>query len=189
MLALGSLPACGGSSAAQRVNLPPPTERSVLGPGDIFVMEIIGEKDLPKEYQVAADGSVDLPYVHTLKVAGLEAPDVARMVREQLISRKILKDPSVIVQVKEFHSRRVTLLGQVAKPGSYPYTPGLTLVEAVSLAGGLTPIAADRVNLTRKLESGETRTVEVQVDGIMEGNAPDIPLQAGDQMYVHERLF
>ena len=171
------------------MNLPAATEKSVLGPGDIFTLEVVGEKDLPREYQVAADGTVDLPYVHTVKVVGLEAPEVARLVRKRLIEQKILTDPSVIVQVKEYHSRRVTLLGQVAKPGSFPYTVGLTLVQAVSLAGGLTAIAHDdRVNLTRKTDTG-TRTAVISIDSIMEGKSPDIPLQPGDRIYVHERLF
>lgn len=162
----------------------------MLGPGDVFMVEIVGEKELPKEYQVAADGTVELPYVQTLKVGGLAAPEVARLIRQRLIDKKILVDPSVIVQVKEFHSRRITLLGQVSSPGSFPYTPGLSFVGAVSLAGGLSPLAnADSVTLTRKLDNGGTRTVVVDADDIIEGRAPDFQLQPGDQIYVRERLF
>jgi polysaccharide export outer membrane protein len=182
--------ACRGQQPKNRVNLPEPSESGVLGPGDVFTLEIVGEKDLPKEYQVSADGTVDVPYVHTLKVLGLEAPEVARLVRQRLMVEKYLADPSVIVQVKEFHSRRVTVLGQVAKPGSFPFTPGLSLIQAVSLAGGLTAIAdADRVNITRKGKAGRTHTAVVSVESITEGASPDIPLQAGDQIFVHDRLF
>jgi polysaccharide biosynthesis/export protein VpsN len=182
--------ACGGSGGMQRVNLPPPSERTVVGPGDVFTMQIVGEKDLPTDYQIAADGSVDLPYIHSVKVAGLEAPEVARLIRERLIENKILNDPSVIVQVKEYHSRRITLLGQVAKPGTFPFTPGMTLIQAVSLAGGFSAIAnTDKVNLTRKADDGRTYTAVLAVGQIMEGKSPDIPLQAGDQIYVYERLF
>lgn len=181
--------ACRGAPVKNRVDLPDATERSVLGPGDIFTLEIVGEKDLPKEYQVAADGSVDVPYIHTIQVLGMEAPEVARLVRAQLIEQKFLADPSVIVQVKEFHSRRITVLGQVAKPGSFPFTPGLTLIQAVSLAGGLTAIAdEDRVNITRKGKN-KSHTAVVSVDAITEGASPDIPLQAGDGIFVHQRLF
>src|SRR6478735_723565 len=112
--------ACSSNQGAHQSTLPPPTERYVLGPGDTFTLEIVGEKDLPHEYQVASDGTVDFPYVHTLKVADLEAQQVARLVRERLIAEKVLSDPSVVVQVKEYASRHVTLLGQVSKPGSYP---------------------------------------------------------------------
>jgi polysaccharide export outer membrane protein len=181
---------CRGRPPKNNVNLPAPSESGVLGPGDVFTIEIVGEKDLPKEYQVAADGTVDVPYVHTVQVLGLEAPEVARLLRKRLMEEKYLADPSVIVQVKEFHSRRVTVLGQVAKPGSFPFTPGLSLIQAVSLAGGLTAIAdADRVNITRKGKADRTHTAVVSVESITEGASPDIPLQAGDSIYVHDRLF
>ena len=188
-LLLATAAACASNAAVHRSNLPPPTERNVLGPGDTFTVEIVGEKDLPHEYQVASDGTVDFPYVHTLKVADLEAQEVARLMREHLISEKILLDPSVVVQVKAYASRQVTLLGQVAKPGSYPLVPGMSLIQAISQAGGLTAVASgSHVNLTRKTAKGQ-RTVEVDVESITEGKAPDVPLQAGDQIYVHERIF
>jgi polysaccharide export outer membrane protein len=181
--------ACAASPAVHSSNLAPPTERNVIGPGDLFTLEIVGEKDLPHEYQVASDGTVDFPYVHTLHVADLEAQEVARLVREHLISEKVLTDPSVVVQVKEYASRHVTLLGQVAKPGSFPLVPGMSLIQAISQAGGLTAVAsASHVNLTRKTGKGQ-QTVEVDVGAINEGRAPDVPLQAGDQIYVHERIF
>jgi protein involved in polysaccharide export with SLBB domain len=180
---------CGSQSAPRATTLPPPSEKTVIGPGDVFSMQIVTEKDLPAEYQVASDGTVDLPYVQTLSVAGLEPQEIARLVRQHLIQKKILTDPIVVVQVKEYHSRTVILLGQVAKPGSFPLTPGLSLMQAISLAGGLTAIANDdNVTLTRKVDKG-TKTVNVSVDAITDGKAPDVPLQAGDRIYVHERLF
>jgi polysaccharide biosynthesis/export protein VpsN len=181
--------ACSSSRGGHPSNLAPPTERYVLGPGDTFTLEIVGEKDLPEQYQVASDGTVDFPYVHTLKVADLEAQEVARLVRERLIAEKVLSDPSVVVQVKEYASRHVTLLGQVSKPGSYPLLPGMSMIQAISQAGGLTAVASGtHVNLTRKTRKGQ-QTVEVDVVAISEGRAPDVPLQAGDQIYVHERIF
>ncbi|NLE87984.1 MAG: polysaccharide export protein [Myxococcales bacterium] len=183
------LVACGGSNRNTRVDLEPPTEHTTLGPGDIFNLEIVGEKDLPTEYQVASDGTVTVPYIHELEVAGLEPQEVAALVRKRLMERKILTDPSVVVTVKEYRSKRVTLLGQVQKPGSFPLAPDMTLLQAISLAGGMTSIAqASRVNLTRKTKNG-TRTVVVNVEEIYEGRAPDIPLQAGDSVYVRERIF
>ncbi len=189
LLAGAALAACAANGAAHKINLAPPIERNVLGPGDTFTLEIVGEKDLPHEYQVASDGTVDLPYVHTLKVADLEAQEVARLVRDHLISEKVLSDPSVVVQVKEYASRHVTLLGQVAKPGSFPLMPGMSLIQAISQAGGLTAVASgSHVNLTRKTPKGQ-QTVEIDVESITDGKSPDVPLQAGDQIYVHERLF
>jgi polysaccharide export outer membrane protein len=180
---------CGGSHDNLHLNLPPPTEKSTVGPGDVFSMEIVGEKELPREYQVASDGSVDLPYLQTVQVTGLEPQEIARLIRKLLIEKQILSNPSVVVQVKEYNSRRVTVMGQVAKPGTFPYTQGLTLIQALSQAGGLTGIAnQDRVNLTRRVDGG-SRTVVISIGTIMEGRSADIPLQSGDRIFVHERLF
>lgn len=187
--ALPILVACGSSSDNSHVNLPVPVESTTLGPGDVFQMQIVGEKDLPQEYQVASDGTVDFPYVNRLQIAGLEPQEVARLVRQELIKQKILTNPSVVVSAKEYTSKKFTVLGQVQKPGSFPFSSGVTLIRAISEAGGLTAIAnKDRVNLTRKVKNGR-KTVVVSIEAITEGRSPDIPLQAGDQIYVHERVF
>jgi polysaccharide export outer membrane protein len=152
-------------------------------------MQIVGEKDLPEEYQVSSDGTVDVPYVHRIQAAGLEPQELAKQIREKLVSEKILRDPSVIVTIKEYRSKKLTVLGQVQKPGSFPFTTGMTLLQAVSVSGGFTSIAkTDRINLTRKTRSG-SKTVVLSVDSITDGRTADIPLQAGDVIYVGERVF
>lgn len=152
-------------------------------------MEIVGESDLPKEFQVAADGTVTFPYIHVMKVAGLEPHEVSQKVREALIQKKVLTDPSVVVSVIEYRSKTVTILGQVQAPGSFPLSPGMTLLQVVSMAGGFTSIAQkSRVNLAR-MTDGKTRTVVINVEAIYEGSAEDIFLQSGDRIYVHERAF
>jgi polysaccharide export outer membrane protein len=180
---------CGPKVDNSQVKLPAPVETTTLGRGDVFTLEIVGEKDLPREYQVASDGTVDIPYVHRIDVEGLEPQQVARLVAQKLIEQQILKDPSVVVSVREYNSKRITVLGQVQKPGSFSLSPGMTLVQAISQAGGLSAIAnRDRVNLTRKDKQAAV-TVVLSFDAITEGRSPDIPLQAGDQIYVHERIF
>jgi polysaccharide export outer membrane protein len=129
---LGSLLGCGPKVDNSRVKLPPPVESTTLGRGDLFTLEVVGEPDLPKDYQVASDGTVDFPYVHRIEVQGLEPQELARRVRERLIEQKILDDPSVIVSVKEYNSKRVTVLGQVRKPGSFALSTGMTLLQALS---------------------------------------------------------
>jgi protein involved in polysaccharide export with SLBB domain len=189
LVLVGSLLGCGPKVDNSRVKLPTPVQSTTLGPGDLFTLEVVGEKDLPKEFQVASDGTVDFPYIHRIEVQGLEPQEIARQVRERLIEQKILNDPSVIVSVKEYNSKRVTVLGEVKKPGSFPLTTGMTLVQAISDAGGLSAIAnGDRVNLTRK-DKGSSTTVVLSFDAITAGRSPDIPLQAGDQIYVNERVF
>lgn len=187
-LVLG-LAACGPKPDNSQVNLPAPVQSTTIGSSDVIVVEIVGEKDLPREYQVASDGTVDLPYIHRVKVAGLEPQQVQEVVRRRLIEEQVLTDPSVVVRVSAYNSKRVTVLGEVQDSGSLPFEPGLTLVQAISLAGGLNAIAdADRIKLTRKTADG-SMTVVVSVRAIMDGRSPDIPLQAGDQLYVEDRTF
>jgi polysaccharide export outer membrane protein len=180
---------CAHAVDNAKVELPPPIESATVGPDDVFILRVVGEKDLPDEFQVASDGSVDLPYIHRVQVAGLEPHEIAKVVREKLMADKILTDPSVTVMIKEYRSKKVTVLGQVQKPGSFPLTSGLTLLQAVSVSGGFTSIAkTDQIRLTRKLKNG-AKTVILSVDSITEGRSPDVPLQAGDVIYISERVF
>jgi len=189
LLLVGVFIGCGPRVDNSRVGLPLPIESSTIGPDDVFRMQIVGEKDLPEEYQVSSDGTVDLPYIHRIQAAGLEAPELAQLVRDKLVADQILKDPSVIVTIKEYRSKKITVLGQVQKPGSFPFASGMTLLQAVSVSGGFTSIAkTDRLNLTRKTKTG-SKTVVLSVDSITDGRSPDILLQAGDVLYVGERVF
>jgi len=110
---LGAFWGCASRVDNARVALPPPVESSTIGPDDVFRMQIVGEKDLPEEYQVSSDGTVDVPYVHRIQAAGLEPQELAKQIREKLVSEKILRDPSVIVTIKEYRSKKLTVLGQV----------------------------------------------------------------------------
>jgi polysaccharide export outer membrane protein len=188
LAALLAVLGCAGRPKS-RVNLPPPVESTTIGAGDLFVLSIVGEDKLPKEFRVSPDGTVDLPYIHRVQVAGLEPQEIVDLVRKKLMEADILRDPSVAIDIKEYNSKRVVVLGQVQKPGSFPLTPGFTLIQAISQAGGFSSIAnRDRISLTRKT-AGQTRTIVLSVDAITEGTLPDIPLQAGDTIYVIERIF
>jgi polysaccharide export outer membrane protein len=183
-----ALAACAGRPKS-RVNLPPPVQSTTIGAGDVFVLTIVGEDKLPKDFRVAPDGTVDLPYIHRVQVAGLEPQEVVDLVRKKLIEADVRRDPSVAIDVKEYNSKRVSVLGQVQKPGSFPLTPGFTLIQAISQAGGFNTIAnRDRINLTRRT-GAQFRTIVLSVDAITDGSLPDIPLQAGDTIFVTERVF
>ena len=177
------------STTTNRVNLPPPVESTTIGPGDSFDLFIVGEDKLPTTYTVSPDGSVDFPYIHRHKVAGLEPQEVVDLVRKQLVSGGFLTDPSVMISVKEYRSKVVNVLGQVSKPGTFPLVPGITLVQAISQAGGPSSIAdTNAITLTRTT-NGKRRTLRVSLRSITEGRSPDIPLQSGDVITVAERVF
>jgi polysaccharide export outer membrane protein len=182
-------PACGPKTDNAHVHLTAPVENTTVGPGDVFSVQVVGEKDLPTEYQVASDGTVDFPYVHRTRVDGLEPQEIVALLRARLIKEKILTDPSIVLEVRQYNSKHVTIMGQVQKPGSLPFAQGLTLIQAISMAGGFNAIAkTDQVHLSRHTKTN-TETVVLSVDAIIEGRSPDVPLQAGDQIFVHQRVF
>jgi protein involved in polysaccharide export with SLBB domain len=179
---------CAGRPTT-RIALPPPVESTTIGPGDAFSLIIVGEEKLPKEFRVAPDGTVDIPYIHRVQVAGLEPQEIADLVRRKLVDGKILVDPSVSIDVKEYTSKRIVVLGQVQKPGSFPLISGFTFIQAISQAGGFNAMAnRDRVTLTRRTGK-DSRTIVLSADAITDGSLPDIPLQAGDTIFVGERIF
>jgi protein involved in polysaccharide export with SLBB domain len=162
-----------------------PEQSTTLGVGDELDVRIAGGKDLPTSYQVAPDGTVNLPYVGALAIAGLEPHQIELSVRDALRAKEIFTDPTVSVVVRAYRSKRVLILGQVKKPDSYPLEPGMTLLRLISLCGGFTDIADEgAVSLRRKLKSGKVVVVTIDVDEIIANRIADVPLQAGDSLNV-----
>ena len=189
MAAAAFLLGCARSHPGQP-KLPAPSQSTTVGPGDVFEVSVLGEKDLPKEYRVQPDGTVDFPYLDRLTVGGLEPQQIEDLIKQQFVAKKILVDPQVTLVVKQYNSKKVSVIGSVQKPGSLPWTEGMKLVDAISLAGGFTSIAdADHVRLTRIVGPNKTVTATVSVDDITDGKLQDIPLQAGDTVKVDQRVF
>jgi polysaccharide biosynthesis/export protein VpsN len=182
--------ACGRSGRAPAVNLPPPTQSTTVGPGDTFSVSILGEKDLPPEFRIQPDGTVDFPYLDRVTVAGLEPQEIEELIKRQLIDRKILVNPQVTLIVKQYNSKKVSIIGAVAKPGVIPWSEGMKLIDAIWISGGLTPLAdGDHVRLTRIVGPKRTVTATINVDDITDGKLADIPLQAGDTIKISQRIF
>ncbi len=181
---------CRGSRPPAPKNLPAATPSTTVGPGDVFEIYVVGETNLPKEYRVQPDGTIDFPYIDRLAVSGLEPQDIVNLVKVKLVDKKILSNPQVSLVVKQYNSKKVSVIGQVAKPGSIPWTEGMKLVDAVSLSGWFTNIAdSNHIILTRHIAKEKTVTVTVSVDAITDGAQADIPLQAGDTIKVESRVF
>jgi polysaccharide export outer membrane protein len=188
-LALSSL-ACGPTAPRYRAARGEvQAEDTVVGPGDVFDVRVYDEEDLSAEYRVENDGTIDFPLVGRIEVAGLVPTVIAERIRDRLRDGQFLIAPHVSVRVQEYNSRRVSVIGAVREPGSYPIRSRMGVVEAVSLAGGFTALAnRDATLLTRRIE-GELRTFSVPVDRISSGQEPDVTVRAGDILHVPERLF
>lgn len=181
---------CSGPRPGPPKNLPPAVTKTALGPGDKLEIEVVGEKDLPKEFTVESDGSIGFPYVPRLFVENLEPQQAAAKLKELLSQQKILRDPQLALRVKEYSGKKVIVSGQVQKPQSLAWRGKLGLVEAISDCGWFTPMAdTNHVILTRQASDGRSVTVIVSVEAITEGQQPDIPLQAGDRIKVQASVL
>jgi polysaccharide export outer membrane protein len=139
---------------------------------------------------VQPDGTIDFPYADRLAVAGLEPQQIEELIKAKLVERKILQNPQITLVVKQYNSKKVSVIGAVQKPGSLPWTEGMKLIDAISLAGGLTSMAnGDHVLLTRIVAGNKTVTATISVDAITDGTQADVPLQAGDTIKVEQRVF
>ncbi len=179
---------CAGSARPLR---PPPNNGNdtSLGSGDVFDVRIFGEQELSASYRVAEDGTIDFPLIGRIEVVGLEPPATADLLRDRLRDGRFMLDPQVSVFVREYNSKRVSVMGAVSRPGTFPMSSGLTVVQAISLAGGFTPLAMRSGPTITRQENGHARSFRVPVDEIVQGRAEDVLLQAGDIVYVPERVF
>lgn len=167
----------------------PPVEDTSFALGDVFEVRVFGEKDLSGSYQVGADGTIQFPFIGTVEVEGKEAPEVAKAIAEALSKGGYLKEPQVSVVLQASNSKRVSVLGAVAKPGTLPIVPGMTVIYAVSQVGGFTALASkDDTVITRRV-GGKLQRYRVEVSKITKGDLEDFALRAGDIVFVPERVF
>lgn len=166
-----------------------PVEDTTLGPGDVFEVRVFGEKDLTGKYQVGPEGSIRFPFLGVVQVQGKQADEVAGDITARLRDGKFLLNPNVSVFVEQTNSKRISIIGAVAKPGTLPIVPGMTVVQAVSSAGGFTPLASKDDTVVTRRVNGKLERYRISVSEVTRGNADDFPLRAGDIVFVPERVF
>jgi len=130
------LGACAGS-----VSTLPPVQSVAdqtyrLGPGDELRIVVYGFDSITNAYTVSDAGTISLPMLASMGVEGLSTADLESAISGELRTRDLAPRASVSVQVQKF--RPFYILGEVQRPGQYPYVPGMTVLTAVSIAGGYT---------------------------------------------------
>ncbi|MGB4100568.1 MAG: polysaccharide biosynthesis/export family protein [Alphaproteobacteria bacterium] len=148
-----------------------------LGPGDKVRVTTFGEQDLSGEFEVGGAGKISMPLVGDIAVTGRTVTQVISSIEEKLRGG-YLRDPKVNIDVLNY--RPFFILGEVIKPGSYPYVSGMTVVNAVALAGGYT-YRADKDGVTIE-HAGNPNKKEQKADE----TGPVLP---GDIVRVPERFF
>jgi polysaccharide export outer membrane protein len=182
MLAVSSSPGVAQVTAAQPAAAPstaadPLADTYRLGTGDKVRVIVFGEDNLGGEYEVDSDGFVRLPLIGQVKAAGLPVHQFESDVAEKL-KDGYLRDPRVSVEVLSY--RPFYILGEVNKPGEYPYVNGMSVLNAVALAGGYTYRAnQSQVYVRRNGQADEMSAPADQTTKIF----------PGDIIRVKERFF
>ena len=155
-----------------------------IGPSDLLEIEVLDVENMKRTVRVNAAGTVSLPLIGPVVVAGLTAQQAESNIAERY-AEKYLQNPQVSIFIKEFTTERITLDGAVIRPGIYPLTGPITLLRALALAGGFGPIAdANEVRLFRINQKGERQVAVFDVDLIRAGKSDDPDIKGGDLIVV-----
>jgi protein involved in polysaccharide export with SLBB domain len=161
---------------------------STLGPGDVIEVRVYREQEISGVYQIGSDGDVVFPLCQRVVVGGLTANSAAERFRACLADG-FMRDPQVTVLVREYNSKKIFVFGEVQKPGTFVFQDGMSVVQAVTLAGGFTKTASQNsTSVTRRINGQEVK-VKVNVQDIALGKAPNFTLEPGDIVFVPESIF
>jgi protein involved in polysaccharide export with SLBB domain len=189
-LCLALLASCATTASAPPEDpVAPVSGPMVLGPGDVVEIRVFREPDLAGVYRIGGDGNVDFPLIGKVLSLGRRSDEVAEDIRAKL-ANGYLVDPQVSVFLREQNSAKVHVLGQVNKAGTLPFEQGMTVIQAITGAGGFTKLAATNgVTVTRFGATGDKQRFKVPVGDIGDGNAANFTLSPGDIIFVPEAIF
>ena len=154
-----------------------------IGPQDVLDINVWKEDQLTKTVPVRPDGKISLPLLNDIQAAGLTPTQLATQITESL--KKYVTDPQVTVIVREINSQRVYLIGEVLRAGAYPLLPGMTVLQALSSAGGFTQFANTKKIYVLRTENGKQEKFPFNYkDALSAKSDENIVLKAGDQIVV-----
>ncbi len=153
-----------------------------IGPKDLLDIRVINGDKFNTLVRVTEDGKISVPFLGEVDVDGLTAGELEKKLAQTMIDKGFLRDPQVSVLIKEMQSRRVSVLGAVQNPGSFELLGRQTLLQIISMAGGLTRDAAMEIIIIRRSPDGTATTLRVPVDELFNRGQTefDIPLEPGD---------
>jgi polysaccharide export outer membrane protein len=160
-------------------DLPPVTLGAYrLGPGDVVRLITVGDEQLTGEFRIGDTGAIALPLLGGVPASTLTPDALANRISEALVKANLYRAPSVSVEVTAY--RPIFVLGEVSKPGQYPYQPGMTVVTAAAVAGGFTYRAVnDYASVVRTRDGVATEGKAIRQSFV----------QPGDVITIFERRF
>jgi polysaccharide biosynthesis/export protein len=155
----------------------------VIGASDVITVTVLKEPTLSSSLLVRPDGMITMPLLGDVKASGLTPLQLADGIAIRLM--KYIQDPNVSVILTQINSRKVYLIGEVTKTGAVDITPGMTLLEAIASAGGLTQYANSKKMYILRSEDGKHSKVPVRYKDALKGNsALNLTLKSGDTIVV-----
>lgn len=157
-----------------------------LGAGDSVAIHVYGQPDMDGTVYVDDDGTISVPLVGAVQVAGLAPADAAKRIEKALIDGRYLNSPHVTLTVTQSRSQRVAVLGEVRTPGRYQIESHATILEVLSLAGGTTENAGDEVYVMRAEPDGSVSRRVIKLRQATQSSSMDTDqlVRSGESVFV-----
>ena len=155
-----------------------------IAPGDLLEITVFDVPELTQQVRVGADGKAQLALIGDTALAGLTEQEAAETIARELRERKFLLRPQVNVLVKEFASQGVSVNGEVQHPGVYQVLGPRTLLDVISMAGGLTNVADTRITVKHRGTTEQSITVKLKTDDARGSLDNDVQIYPGDLVLV-----
>lgn len=156
----------------------------VIGPQDVLDINVWKEPELSRAIPVRPDGKISLPLINDIQASGLTPSQLAAELRQSLV--KFVTNPQVTVIVAQINSERIYLLGEVARPGAFPLIPDMTILQALSSAGGISQFASSKRIYVLREENGKQQKLFFNYKEVIAGKRTEqnILLKPGDTIVV-----
>ena len=162
-----------------------------LSPHDLVQIHVFQEEDLSTLQRLSDEGTIDLPLIGEVKLSGQSLQQAARTIESRLRPDYLLH-PQVTVTIAEFVKKRITILGEVNKPGAYeiPANESIDLTQAIGLAGGYSRLASPARTTVKRTVGGREEVIKVNAKVMAnEGNTQRFTVLPGDTITVGKSFF
>jgi len=155
-----------------------------IAAGDLLNITVFDVPEMTQDVRVGANGKAQLALIGDITLAGLTAQEAAETIANELRDRKLLLRPQVNVLVKEFASQGVSIVGEVTHPGVYQVLGSRSLLDVISMAGGLTNVADTRITVKRRGGAEEKIMAKLKTDDADSSLANNVQIYPGDLIVV-----
>jgi polysaccharide biosynthesis/export protein len=182
--AAAATPAAGATTPAAVPGAITPPPGYLIGPDDVLSIVFWKDKDMTSDVQVRPDGKISLSLINEVMAAGLTPDQLREHLTEE--SKKYLDDANITVVVKQINSRKVYITGQIAKQGPYTLSGPTTVMQLISMAGGVAEFSDSKNIMVLRMENGRQVAHKVNYKELVAGKklAQNIELKPGDTIVV-----